>query len=81
MIHTYALVAIAASVAIFAVAEAASPGEAGHHGLIAVIAGFRWPALVVGLLELSLVVAVSRPFRTATARPAMVSLAPQSPWN
>ena len=81
MIHTYALVAIAASVAIFAVAEAASPGEAGHHGLIAVIAGFRWAALVVGLLELSLVVAVSRPFHTATAPPAMVSLAPQSPWN
>ena len=81
MIHIYALVAITASVVIFAVAEAASPGESGHHGTIAVIAGALWPALLLGLLELLLVVAVSRPFRSATARPAVVSLAPQSPWN
>ncbi len=81
MIHIYALVAITASVAIFAVAEAASHSESGHHAIIAVIAGALWPALLLGLLELSLVVAVSRPFRTASPRPALVSLVPQSPWN
>ncbi|MCB1266034.1 MAG: hypothetical protein KDB56_15935 [Mycobacterium sp.] len=81
MVQVYLVVAIIVATAIFAATAAVHPRESSHNGTIAIIAGALWPALLLGLLELSLVVAVSRPFRTATARPVMLSSAPQSPWR